>query len=165
MGQCGSTVASPADVEARRLREAEKKRSMLIDVELTRARVADRRVHKMLLVTAGDSGASALPDLLTIYDKSFDEAERLAYKAEIHEHVRDRQRMRRCGMTSSAFVAQVISGMKTLCRQSATFGRCDAANAAAKNRVCAYPGCTAYQSCRSRRELTAHCAGGGAKRQ
>jgi len=118
MGICGSCcdTSSPEDAEARRLAAEQKRQSALIDQQTLKEQTADRTIHKLLLLGAGESGKSTLfKQMITIYGKGFPEEERKTFCSTIYDNV--------------------ITGMKILCRQSEQFGPVDVSNTAAKTTV------------------------------
>jgi len=91
---------SPQEAEARR---KEKERSKALDQAMTVDLAADKQINKLLLLGAGESGKSTLfKQMITIYGKGFPEQERMTYVPIIYNNI--------------------ITSMKTLCKQSQTYG-------------------------------------------
>jgi len=80
-----------------------KERSRQLDLANQKAHMAERAISKLLLLGAGESGKSTLfKQMISIYGKGFPEQERMSYVPIIYNNI--------------------ITSMKTLCKQSATYG-------------------------------------------
>lgn len=101
MGLCASSEPlSPEDKEKRKI---EKEKSKALDAAMTDARRVDQQINKLLLLGAGESGKSTLfKQMITIYGKGFPLEERKNYTSIIYNNV--------------------ITAMKTLTKQSETYG-------------------------------------------
>jgi GTPase SAR1 family protein len=86
MGACGSAEdLSPQELEARK---NEEKRNKALNSDLENDRVKDKAINKLLLLGAGESGKSTLfKQVISIYGKGFNEAERKAFSSNIHFHI------------------------------------------------------------------------------
>jgi len=109
---CGSSEnLSPAEAESRR---REKDRNKQLELAMAQDLAQDKQVNKLLLLGAGESGKSTLfKQMITIYGKGFPEQERLSYVPIITNNI--------------------ITAMKTLCKQSATYGHVSDANVQSRN--------------------------------
>jgi len=114
MGLCASgEKLTPAEAEARR---KEKERSKQLEAAMSADLAADKQINKLLLLGAGESGKSTLfKQMITIYGKGFPESERLSYVPIINNNI--------------------ITSMKTLCKQSQTFGPVAEHNVACRNLI------------------------------
>jgi len=101
MGCCGSSQKlSEAELEALK---REKDRNRALENGINQDLAADKQVNKLLLLGAGESGKSTLfKQMISIYGKGFPEQERNSYVPIIYNNI--------------------ITSMKTLCKQSATYG-------------------------------------------
>jgi len=101
MGLCGSgQKMSEAELEALK---REKDRNRALEQNINQDLAADKQVNKLLLLGAGESGKSTLfKQMISIYGKGFPEQERMTYVPIIYNNI--------------------ITAMKTLCKQSTTYG-------------------------------------------
>jgi len=101
MGICGSAEKlSPKEAEDRR---KEKEKSKALEGRMATDHTADKQINKLLLLGAGESGKSTLfKQMISIYGKGFPEQERITYTPIIYNNI--------------------ITSMKTLCKQSHTHG-------------------------------------------
>jgi len=115
MGCCGSSGErlTPAEQDARK---REKERSKALEASMAADLAADKQINKLLLLGAGESGKSTLfKQMITIYGKGFPEQERLSYVPIIHNNI--------------------ITSMKTLCKQSHTYGHVSDSHMASRNLI------------------------------
>jgi len=111
MGACGSTERLSAEEQEARRKEIEK--SKALEAKMSKDRDEDGKINKLLLLGAGESGKSTLfKQMINIYGKGFPESERVSYAPIIYNNI--------------------ITSMKTLCKQSANFGQVTAAAQASK---------------------------------
>jgi len=101
MGLCGSgQKLSEAELEALK---REKDRNRALEQNINQDLAADKQVNKLLLLGAGESGKSTLfKQMISIYGKGFPEQERMSYVPIIYNNI--------------------ITAMKTLVKQAATYG-------------------------------------------
>jgi len=102
MGACcgGGQKLSEAELEALK---KEKDRNKALENNINQDLAADKQINKLLLLGAGESGKSTLfKQMISIYGKGFPENERLSYVPIIYNNI--------------------ITSMKTLCKQSSTYG-------------------------------------------
>jgi len=97
MGLCSSADTLTPDEQEKRRKERD--RSKALEAAMQSDLAADKQVNKLLLLGAGESGKSTLfKQMITIYGKGFPENERLGFVPIINNNI--------------------ISSMKTLCKQS-----------------------------------------------
>jgi len=102
MGLCASSDNNPQSA-------AEKERSRKLDAKMAQQHQDEKQVNKLLLLGAGESGKSTLfKQMISIYGKGFPEAERMSYVSIIHNNI--------------------ITSIKTLCKQSHNYGPVAPAN-------------------------------------
>jgi GTPase SAR1 family protein len=114
MGTCSSNEAmSPQEVE-RRKQEKEKNRQ--VEMGISQDLQQDKQINKLLLLGAGESGKSTLfKQMISIYGKGFSEQERSSYVPIIYNNI--------------------ITSMKTLCKQSHTYGAVSEQNRASRDLI------------------------------
>jgi len=96
----GGQKLSEAELEALK---REKDRNKALENNINQDLAADKQINKLLLLGAGESGKSTLfKQMISIYGKGFPEQERMSYVPIIYNNI--------------------ITSMKTLCKQSATYG-------------------------------------------
>jgi len=102
MGTCCSNGQKLSEAEVEALKR-EKDRNKALENNINQDLAADKQVNKLLLLGAGESGKSTLfKQMISIYGKGFPEQERISYVPIIYNNI--------------------ITSMKTLCKQSATYG-------------------------------------------
>jgi guanine nucleotide-binding protein G(i) subunit alpha len=105
MGLCASS-SKPLDKDSQAASQA-------LDNKLANDHQEDKHVNKLLLLGAGESGKSTLfKQMITIYGKGFNEAERASFVSIIHNNI--------------------LTSMKTLIKYSATYGPVQPSNERAK---------------------------------
>jgi len=108
MGACCSKGQNLSEAEQEALKK-EKERSRALENNINQDLAADKQINKLLLLGAGESGKSTLfKQMISIYGKGFPEQERMSYVPIIYNNI--------------------ITSMKTLCKQSATHGPVDEQN-------------------------------------
>jgi GTPase SAR1 family protein len=96
--------------------KVQKEKDRAIQAKLSADHTADKQVNKLLLLGAGESGKSTLfKQMISIYGKGFPEQERLTYAPIIYNNI--------------------ITSMKTLCKQSHVHGNVSPANEASRNLI------------------------------
>jgi len=99
MGLCGSSLSE----EEQKRKKEEQKRSKELEKQMTAEHSADQQINKLLLLGAGESGKSTLfKQMITIYGKGFDDAERKNF--------------------TSVIFNNIITSMKTLLAQVDAYG-------------------------------------------
>jgi len=94
-------------------RKAEKEKSRQLEQKMASDHTLDKQVNKLLLLGAGESGKSTLfKQMISIYGKGFPETERATYAPIIYNNI--------------------ITSMKTLCKQSQVHGQVKTENEASK---------------------------------
>jgi GTPase SAR1 family protein len=111
MGLCGSSTAGGEGAVGSK---DEKKVSRDLENKMAMDHQDDKQVNKLLLLGAGESGKSTLfKQMISIYGRGFQEDERRGYTSIIHNNI--------------------ITSMKTLCKQSLQYGPVAQSNERSRN--------------------------------
>jgi len=112
MGICNARDSTPLDADAKKAKQI----SSSLDNSMLDEHNADKQVHKLLLLGAGESGKSTLfKQMIYIYGRGFAEVDRIPYTAIIYNNV--------------------INSMKTLCKHSRQFGPVSPQNEEIRNAI------------------------------